>query len=68
VRHKNQKIAVPSTKIFYGGQNFFDILVSSSYTSPVKKQCLIPERNVDGKLGYGTRNDKYTTILVADSL
>jgi hypothetical protein len=50
------------------GQNYFDIQVPSSYTSTVKKQCLITGRNVDGQLGDGTRNDKYTTTLVADSL
>jgi hypothetical protein len=42
--------------------------VPSSYTSTVKKQCLITGKNVDGQLGDGTWNDKYTTILVADSL
>jgi hypothetical protein len=68
VRHKNQKIAVPSTKIFCGGQNSFDIQMPSSYTSIVKKQCLVSGRNVDEKLGDGTRDDKYTKILVADSL
>ena len=57
-----------STKIFCGGQNSFDIQKPSSYTSIVKKQCLIYGRNVDEKIGYGMRNDKYTKILVADSL